>query len=280
MVATNPVYYLNANDALAHEVLLAVGNGHKLSEEERIVFPSKQFYFKSMQEMAEQFSDLPDVLENTLYIASQCNVDIPLHQSLLPKYPTVDGKTSDDMLEELCWQGLQNRKSNPPSTYEERLRYELDVIKRMKFSDYFLIVWDFMKFARTKHILTGPGRGSAAGSMVAYVLQITDVDPIEHSLLFERFLNPERITMPDIDIDFPDHRREEVIAYVAKKYGELHVAQIITFGTMAAKAALRDTSRVFGLNTKEQEAFKNDSKPSWYHASGSLSRVKTIASLC
>ena len=124
----------------------------------------------------------------------------------------------------------------------------------MKFSDYFLIVWDFMKFARTKHILTGPGRGSAAGSMVAYVLQITDVDPIEHSLLFERFLNPERITMPDIDIDFPDHRREEVIAYVAKKYGELHVAQIITFGTMAAKAALRDTSRVFGLNTKEQEA--------------------------
>ena len=254
MVATNPVYYLKANDALAHEVLLAVGNGHKLSDEERIVFPSKQFYFKSMQEMVEQFADLPDVLENTLYIASQCNVDIPLHQSLLPKYPTVDGKTSDDMLEELCWQGLQSRKSNPPSTYEERLRYELDVIKRMKFSDYFLIVWDFMKFARIKHILTGPGRGSAAGSMVAYVLQITDVDPIEHSLLFERFLNPERITMPDIDIDFPDHRREEVIAYVAKKYGELHVAQIITFGTMAAKAALRDTSRVFGLNTKEQEA--------------------------
>ena len=124
----------------------------------------------------------------------------------------------------------------------------------MKFSDYFLIVWDFMKFARNKDILTGPGRGSAAGSMVAYVLQITDVDPIEHSLLFERFLNPERITMPDIDIDFPDHRREEVIAYVAKKYGELHVAQIITFGTMAAKAALRDTGRVFGLNTKEQEA--------------------------
>ena len=132
--------------------------------------------------------------------------------------------------------------------------YELDVIKRMKFSDYFLIVWDFMKFSRNKHILTGPGRGSAAGSMVAFVLQITEVDPIEHSLLFERFLNPERITMPDIDIDFPDHRREEVIAYVAEKYGQLHVAQIITFGTMAAKAALRDTGRVFGLNMKEQEA--------------------------
>ena len=123
----------------------------------------------------------------------------------------------------------------------------------MKFSDYFLIVWDFMKFARNKHILTGPGRGSAAGSMVAYVLQITNVDPIEHSLLFERFLNPERITMPDIDIDFPDHRREEVIAYVAEKYGQLHVAQIITFGTMAAKAALRDTGRVFGLNRKSKK---------------------------
>ncbi len=158
------------------------------------------------------------------------------------------------MLEELCWQGLQDRKPNPPQSYIERLRYELEVIKRMTFSDYFLIVWDFMRFARNHNILTGPGRGSAAGSIVAYVLQITNVDPIEHSLLFERFLNPERVTMPDIDIDFPDHRREEVIAYVAKKYGQLHVAQIITFGTMAAKAALRDTGRVFGLDMKEQEA--------------------------
>lgn len=253
VVATNPVYYLKADDALAHEVLLAVGTGHKLADDERKVLSSKQHYLKSMQEMTEQFADYPDVLENTLYIASQCNLDIPFHQSLLPKYPTDAGLTSDEMLEELCWQGLQERRPNPPSTYEERLKYELDVIERMNFSDYFLIVWDFMKFARSKHILTGPGRGSAAGSMVAYVLQITDVDPIEHSLLFERFLNPERITMPDIDIDFPDHRREEVIAYVAKKYGELHVAQIITFGTMAAKAALRDTGRVFGLNMKEQE---------------------------
>lgn len=254
VVATNPVYYVKAEDALAHEVLLAVGTGQKLSDEERRILPSKQYYLKSMQEMAEQFADYPDALENTLHIASQCNLNIPFHQSLLPKYPTAAGLTSDDMLEELCWQGLRERRPNPPNTYTDRLRYELDVIKRMKFSDYFLIVWDFMKFARSKHILTGPGRGSAAGSMVAYVLQITDVDPIEHSLLFERFLNPERITMPDIDIDFPDHRREEVIAYVAKKYGELHVAQIITFGTMAAKAALRDTGRVFGLNMKEQEA--------------------------
>ena len=254
VVATNPVYYLTEDDALAHEVLLAVGNGHKLADEERRVMPAKQFYLKSMQEMADRFADKPDALENTLFIASQCELDIPFHRSLLPKYPTIKGVASDDMLEELCWQGLQRRKPNPPRSYEERLRYELGVIKRMKFSDYFLIVWDFMKFARNTHILTGPGRGSAAGSMVAYVLQITHVDPIEHSLLFERFLNPERITMPDIDIDFPDHRREEVIAYVAKKYGELHVAQIITFGTMAAKAALRDTGRVFGLDMKEQEA--------------------------
>ena len=134
---------------------------------------------------------------------------------------------------------------------KNRLQYELSIIKKMKFSDYFLIVWDFMKFAREAGILTGPGRGSAAGSLVAYTLYITDVDPIEHQLLFERFLNPERISMPDIDLDFPDHRREEVIQYVAKKYGQLHVAQIITFGTLAAKAALRDVGRVFGLNTKE-----------------------------
>ena len=266
MVATNPVYYLEEDDALAHEVLLAVGNGHKLMDEEREVLPSRQYYLRRIEEMVELFSDKPDVLENTLYIASQCQVDITFHRSLLPKFPTVNGVSSDEMLKEVCWQGLKKRKQNPPHMYEERLRYELDVIKRMNFSDYFLIVWDFMKFARINRILTGPGRGSAAGSMVAYVLQITDVDPIEHSLLFERFLNPERITMPDIDIDFPDHRREEVIAYVAKKYGELHVSQIITFGTMAAKAALRDTGRVFGLDMKEQEALvKNDSQSTRYY---------------
>ncbi|MGE7120126.1 DNA polymerase III subunit alpha [Peribacillus sp. NPDC046944] len=253
LVATNPVYYLNQSDALAHEALLAIGNGDKLADETRVVLPSTQFYMKSRAEMAERFSDLPDALQNTLHIAAQCNLTIPFHRSLLPKYPTATGVTAEEMLETLCFQGLKKRIPEPSIQYEERLRFELAVIKQMKFSDYFLIVWDFMKFARDHQILTGPGRGSAAGSMVAYVLSITDVDPIEHSLLFERFLNPERVTMPDIDIDFPDNRREEVIAYVAKKYGELHVAQIITFGTLAAKAALRDTGRVFGLNTKEQE---------------------------
>ena len=253
LVATNPVYYLNQSDALAHEALLAIGNGDKLEDETRMVLPSQQFYLKSRAEMVELFSDLPDALQNTLHIAAQCNLTIPFHRSLLPKYPTEAGVTAEEMLESICFQGLKKRRPDASLQYEERLRFELNVIKQMKFSDYFLIVWDFMKFARDHQILTGPGRGSAAGSMVAYVLSITDVDPIEHSLLFERFLNPERVSMPDIDIDFPDNRREEVIAYVAKKYGELHVAQIITFGTLAAKAALRDTGRVFGLNSKEQE---------------------------
>ncbi|MFD6438679.1 DNA polymerase III subunit alpha [Peribacillus sp. NPDC060186] len=254
IVATNPVYYLNESDALAQEVLLAIGNGDKLADETRTVLASNQFYLKSRAEMAELFHDRPDALENTLHIATQCNLDIPFHRSLLPKYPTEAGVTAEEMLEAVCFQGLKKRLPELSAHYEERLRYELDVINKMKFSDYFLIVWDFMKFAKDNQILTGPGRGSAAGSMVAYVLSITDVDPIEHSLLFERFLNPERVSMPDIDIDFPDNRREEVIAYVAKKYGEFHVAQIITFGTLAAKAALRDTGRVFGLNPKEQEA--------------------------
>ncbi|KWW20133.1 DNA polymerase III [Peribacillus simplex] len=254
VVATNPVYYLNESDALAQEVLLAIGNGDKLADEAHTVLESKQYYLKSRKQMAELFHDRPDALENTLVIAGQCNLDIPFHRSLLPKYPTEAGMTAEEMLEAVCFDGLKKRLPEPPIQYEERLRYELDVITKMKFSDYFLIVWDFMKFAKDQQILTGPGRGSAAGSMVAYVLSITDVDPIEHSLLFERFLNPERVSMPDIDIDFPDNRREEVIAYVAKKYGEYHVAQIITFGTLAAKAALRDTGRVFGLNSKEQEA--------------------------
>ncbi|MFJ8264444.1 DNA polymerase III subunit alpha [Peribacillus asahii] len=253
VVVTNPVYYLEKDDALAQEVLLAVGTGHKLDDEERQVFPSQQFYLKSMEEMLELFADKGEALQNTQYIAAQCQVNLLFQRALLPKYPTNHGVSSDEMLEAICFEGLKRKKSQPSPQYEERLRYELDVIKRMKFSDYFLIVWDFMKFARENQILTGPGRGSAAGSMVAYVLQITNVDPIEHSLLFERFLNPERVTMPDIDIDFPDHRREEVIEYVVQKYGELHVAQIITFGTMAAKAALRDTGRVFGLDPKEQE---------------------------
>lgn len=167
---------MNESDALAHEVLLAIGNGDKLADETHTVLESDQFYLKSRSQMAELFHDRPDALENTLHIAAQCNLEIPFHRSLLPKYPTEDGATAEEMLEAICFQGLKKRVSEPSIQYEERLRYELDIITKMKFSDYFLIVWDFMKFAKDHQILTGPGRGSAAGSMVAYVLSITDVD--------------------------------------------------------------------------------------------------------
>lgn len=251
LAATNQVYYINKEDAFAQECLFSIKNGTKLQDEERQRLKTSEYSLKSTEEMVEIFTEVPEALENTLKIAEHCNVGIELYQKKLPKYPTEEGVSADSMLEKLCFEGLKERYSVPSNQQIKRMQYELSIIKKMKFSDYFLIVWDFMRFSREKGILTGPGRGSAAGSIVAFVLKITDVDPIKHHLLFERFLNPNRITMPDIDIDFPDHRREEVIQYVAKKYGELHVAQIITFGTMAAKAALRDVGRVFGFNPKE-----------------------------
>ncbi|MFD2681573.1 DNA polymerase III subunit alpha [Bacillus seohaeanensis] len=252
-VATNNVQFLEKEDRFALECLLAIRDGGKLSEEGRGKVESEEYFFKTQEEMIGLFSNDADALKNTISIAEKCNVTIPFHQQLLPKYPLPLHTDSSEVLKETCFKGLKDRGKASSNDYLERLQYELGIISRMGFNDYFLIVWDFMKYARERGILTGPGRGSAAGSLVAYVLRITDVDPIEHELLFERFLNPERVTMPDIDIDFPDHRRDEVIEYVVKKYGDLHVAQIITFGTLAAKASLRDTARVFGLNTKEQE---------------------------
>lgn len=251
LVATNEVYYINKEDSFAHECLLAIKNGEKLQDEAREKLENDHYYLKTADEMGELFSYLPDALENSLRIAEACNVMIELNQMSLPKYPTNEEKSSEQLLEELCYKGFQERYRESTDEHRARLEYELSIIKNMKFADYFLIVWDFMRFSRENGILTGPGRGSAAGSMVAYVLYITDVDPISHQLLFERFLNPERISMPDIDIDFPDHRRDEVIEYVANKYGKIHVAQIITFGTLAAKAVMRDVGRVFGLQGKE-----------------------------
>jgi DNA polymerase III subunit alpha len=253
LVATNQVHYLEKEDMFAHECLLAIKNGDKLQDDHREKLENDQFYLKNAGEMIDCFSDIPDALENTIRIANRCNVDIELNKTYLPVYPTENDIPAEEYLEMLCKQGLSERFSAPSQEYFDRLTYELAVINRMQFSNYFLIVWDFMKYARMQGILTGPGRGSAAGSLVAYVLHITDVDPLKHNLLFERFLNPERISMPDIDIDFPDHRRDEVINYVAEKYGELHVAQIVTFGTLAAKAALRDVGKAFGLNSKELE---------------------------
>ncbi|MEH7379677.1 DNA polymerase III subunit alpha [Bacillus sp. JJ1533] len=253
LVATNNVQYIEQTDSFAHECLLSIKNGNKLSDEDRVVLPSKEYYLKSPTQMAELFSETPVVLENTLHITQQCNVEIDLGTFALPKYPVPGHESAEDYLSRLCLQGLKERYQHPTDEQLERLQYELQVIKKMNFSDYFLIVWDFMKYAHENGIVTGPGRGSAAGSLVAYVLHITNVDPLEHQLLFERFLNPERISMPDIDIDFPDNRRDEMIEYVSKKYGRLHVAQIITFGTLAARAALRDVGRVMGISPKEAD---------------------------
>ena len=202
--------------------------------------------------MADLYKRHPEAIEAAARIARQCRVDVSLGQTQLPSFPAPDGKSADDYLAEICHEGLRLRFGTPDERAVRRLEYELDVIRRMKFSDYFLIVWDFMKYAHEKGIVTG--REGVRGRLACRLLPfITDVDPLKHSLLFERFLNPERISMPDIDIDFPDTRRDEVIQYVQNKYGAMHVAQIITFGTLAAKAALRDTGRVFGISPKEAD---------------------------
>lgn len=253
LVATNDVHYINKEDAFVQECLLAIKNGTKLSDMTREKLPSEEYFLKSKEQMSAQLVDFNGALQTTRLIAEQCNVSIEFGQKLLPKYPVPNEKDAHHYLEELCKEGLKTRKLDKP-LYEERLTYELSIIKEMGFSDYFLIVWDFMKYAHDQGILTGPGRGSAAGSLVSYVLGITNVDPVEYNLLFERFLNPERITMPDIDIDFPDDRREEMIQYVAQKYGSLHVAQIITFGTLSTKAVLRDVGRVLGISPQESDA--------------------------
>ncbi|MFV9511202.1 DNA polymerase III subunit alpha [Tepidibacillus sp. LV47] len=247
IVATNDVHYVEKEDALIQDILMAIGTGSTLEDEKRFRFPTKEFYLKSAKEMRDLFSHLPEALENTIKIADRCQLEIPTNLSILPKFPVPNSVTSEQYLEALAYKGLEKRYQQITKEIKDRLDYELSVIKKMGFSDYFLIVWDFMKYAHKKGIMTGPGRGSAAGSLVAYVLGITNVDPIKYGLLFERFLNPERVNMPDIDIDFHYERRDEVIQYVKEKYGEHRVAQIITFGTFAAKAAIRDVGRVLNI---------------------------------
>lgn len=246
LVATNDVHYLEKKDAAIHDILLCIQTGKNVSDSKRMKFPTDEFYLKSSEEMSELFSYIPKAIENTNKIAEMCNVEFDFTQRHLPEYKLPDGYDHEKYLRDLCLKGLKERYEN----YEEhleRLNYELNTISEMKFSDYFLIVWDFIKYAKDHEIAVGPGRGSVGGSIVAYVLRITDVDPIKYGLIFERFLNPERVTMPDIDIDFEDERRQEVIDYVVDKYGKANVSQIITFGTMAAKAALRDVARVVEL---------------------------------
>ena len=244
LVATNDIHYVNKEDSKIHDVLMCIQMGKTVNDPNRMRFGSDEFYLKSREEMEELFPYAPEAIDNTVKIAEQCNVEFDFNTIHLPKYDVPEGYTPDAYLRELCFNGLKERYENPSDEIIERLNYELDVIERMGYVEYFLITWDFINFSKENNIMVGPGRGSAVGSIVAYTLKITDIDPIKYSLLFERFLNPERVSMPDIDIDFCYERREEVIDYVKRKYGEDHVAQIITFGTMGAKAAIRDVGRV------------------------------------
>lgn len=247
LLCAHETYYLHPEDAKAHDVLVCIKNGEKINNPDRNKLPTGEFYFKSQSEMESLFSHSSEVLEETQRLADMCSLELTLGEIALPKYPVPGDRDSFEYLTELCLKGVKNRFDTVTTEVENRLQYELNIIKNMNFEDYFLIVWDFMKYAHDVKMITGPGRGSAAGSLVAYVLEITNVDPIQHNLIFERFLNPERITMPDIDIDFPDNRRDEVLRYVAEKYGTDYVAQIITFGTLAARAAVRDAGRVMDL---------------------------------
>ena len=248
LVATNDVHYVNKEDAKIHDILMCIQMGKTVNDPTRMRFGSEEFYLKSREEMEEKFSDVQEALDNTIKIAQMCNVEFDFNTIHLPKYDVPNGYTAKEYLRMLCFKGLKERYKNPSKDILDRLEYELSVIEKMGYVEYFLITWDFINFARENNIMVGPGRGSAAGSIVAYTLYITDIDPIKYSLLFERFLNPERVSMPDIDIDFCYERREEVIDYVKRKYGEDHVAQIITFGTMGAKAAIRDVGRVLDVS--------------------------------
>src|SRR4051812_24341623 len=247
LVATGDVHYLRHEDARAHEALLCIQSGDSLANPNHWRFDTDQFYFKTPAEMVQDFADYPEAVARTLEIAERCNVSMELGRILLPTYPVPNDRDAFDYLVELCEKGLQKRYGSVTPELSDRLKFELKTIREMGFADYFLIVWDFISFAKRNGIGVGPGRGSAAGSLVAYCLEITDIDPIKYDLLFERFLNPGRKSMPDIDIDFSVHGRDQVINYVAEKYGRDRVAQIITFGTMMARAAVRDAGRVLDI---------------------------------
>ena len=247
LVATNDIHYTYAEDAKPHDILLCIQTGKKLSDENRMRYDGGQYYVKSEEEMLHLFPYAKQALENTQKIADRCHVEIEFGVTKLPKYDVPDGYTSWEYLQKLCYEGLEKRYGDLSEELKERLSYELETIHQMGYVDYFLIVWDFIKYAKDHGISVGPGRGSAAGSIVSYCLEITTIDPIRYQLLFERFLNPERVSMPDIDVDFCYERRQEVIDYVTRKYGKDCVAQIVTFGTLAARGVIRDVGRVMDL---------------------------------
>lgn len=247
LVATNDVHYIYDTDAVPHDILLCIQTQRKVTDENRMRYDGGQYFLKSPQEMEQLFPYAKQALANTYEIAKRCNVEIEFGEYKLPVFDVPEGYTAYEYLKKICFEGLDARYGNPGEELKERLNYELDTISSMGFVDYFLIVWDFIKYARDHQIMVGPGRGSAAGSVVSYCLGITNIDPIKYNLLFERFLNPERLTMPDIDIDFCYERRQEVIDYVVRKYGKEKVVQIVTFGTMAARGVIRDVGRAMDL---------------------------------
>ena len=251
--ASNDAHYLKKEDAKAHGILLCIQTQTTISNPDRLKFQTDEFYLKSFEEMWELFKDIPDAIHTTMEIAEKCEVEIPLGKSRLPKFPLPEGEDAFSVLKRKCEDGIEEKFGKETPEIMERLTRELSVIKEMGFSDYFLIVSDFVSFAKRKGIRVGPGRGSAAGSLVSYLLGITEINPLQYNLLFERFLNPQRISLPDIDIDFSDERRDEVIEYVRKKYGEDRVAQIATFGRMEARGVIRDVGRVLGYSAKEMD---------------------------
>ena len=255
LVATNDAHYLKKEDAYNHEVLLCIQTGKRMSDEDRMKFDTEELYVKSPEEMIDYFKAFPDAIENTVKIAEKCNVEFEFGHTILPNYEVPEGyETHYDFLEDLCKKGMVKRYgSSIPEEYQKRAEYELGVIKKMGYVDYYLIVWDYIHYAKTHNIPVGPGRGSGAGSILAYSIEITDIDPMKYNLLFERFLNPERVSMPDFDVDFSDEQRQEVIDYVCQKYGHDHVSQIITFGTLAAKNAIRNVGRALDISLAETD---------------------------
>ena len=253
LVVTNDAHYLRKEDATMQDVLLCIQTGKTVDEENRMKFETEEFYLKSEDEMRELFPNCDEAFENTARIADRCNVEFVFNEYHLPAFPVPEGYTNEKYFRKLCYEGFQERYENPPDSYLERLEYEIGVISRMGYVNYYLIVWDFIRYAKESGIPVGPGRGSGAASIVAYCMHITEVDPMKYALIFERFLNPERVSMPDFDTDFCQERRGEVIEYVMRKYGKDHVAQIATFGTMAARGAIRDVGRALNFTYAETD---------------------------
>lgn len=280
LIATNDVHYTRKEDSEAHDVLICIQTKKLVSDTDRMHYEGGQYYIKSPDEMVRIFPDVPNALKNTEEIARRCQVKLTFNQYHLPKFEPPKGLTSWKYLNRLCLDGLKERYPKNWEEKKEKLEYELHTINEMGFIDYFLIVWDFIHFAKSHDIPVGPGRGSAAGSLVSYCLHITEIDPVKYDLLFERFLNPERVTMPDIDIDFCYERRHEVIDYVIKKYGKYNVAQIVTFGTLAAKGVIRDVGRAMGLSatvtSRITKLFPDDPKITIEAALSSVDELKKL----